>query len=29
MFDDLGLFILRLAIGGIVFAHGAIRHGWA
>jgi putative oxidoreductase len=28
MFDDPGLFILRLAIGGVVLAHGAIKIGW-
>jgi len=25
---DLGLFVLRLAVGGIVLAHGAIKIGW-
>ena len=28
MYDDLGLLILRLAIGGIVIAHGFIKIGW-
>lgn len=28
MSADLGLFVLRLAIGGIIFAHGAIKIGW-
>jgi putative oxidoreductase len=28
MLDDLGLFVLRLAIGGIVMAHGSIKIGW-
>jgi|SRR5919108_2338353 putative oxidoreductase len=25
---DLGLFVLRLAVGGVIFAHGAIKIGW-
>ena len=28
MYDDLGLLVLRLAIGGIVIAHGFIKIGW-
>jgi putative oxidoreductase len=28
MYDDPGLFILRLAVGGVVLAHGAIKIGW-
>jgi putative oxidoreductase len=28
MYDDPGLFILRVAVGGVVFAHGAIKIGW-
>jgi putative oxidoreductase len=28
MLDDLGLFVLRLAVGGVVFAHGSIKIGW-
>ena len=28
MYDDLGLFILRLAVGGVVLAHGSIKIGW-
>jgi putative oxidoreductase len=28
MYDDPGLFVLRLAIGGVVLAHGAIKIGW-
>ena len=28
MYDDPGLFVLRLAVGGVVLAHGAIKVGW-
>ena len=28
MTDDLGLLVLRLAIGGVVIAHGFIKIGW-
>jgi putative oxidoreductase len=28
MFDDLGLFILRVVVGGIVLAHGLMKIGW-
>lgn len=28
MFDDLGLFVLRVVIGGVVLAHGSIKIGW-
>jgi putative oxidoreductase len=28
VYEDLGLFILRLAVGGVVLAHGSIKIGW-
>jgi putative oxidoreductase len=28
VYSDLGLLILRLAVGGVIFAHGAIKIGW-
>lgn len=28
MFEDLGLLVLRIAVGGVVLAHGLIKIGW-